>query len=160
MSCRVSISSSIEFDGYPFLQCCVRAAVRRTLKCERINLPCLVNVLFTDNAGIRDLNCRFRNTDRETDVLSFPANELKAGEFDEEKCEFDYSSGRYNLGDIVISVPKCVQQSREYGHSVYREVKYLTVHSMLHLLGYDHVDEGEMKRMMRDREKTIMGDKE
>lgn len=160
MSCRVIISSEIRVAGYPLLKCCVRAAARRTLKCERINLPCQVNVLFTDNAGIRELNGRFRNTDMETDVLSFPANELEAGEFDKEKCEFDYSSGRYNLGDIVISIPKCLQQSREYGHSVYREVKYLAVHSMLHLLGYDHVDEGEMKRMMRDREKTIIGDKE
>ncbi len=160
MSCRVVISSSIRFAGYPFLNSSVRTAARRTLKCEGINLPCLVNVLFTDNAGIRELNCRFRNTDSETDVLSFPANEFEAGTFDEEKCEFDYSSRRYFLGDIVISVPKCVQQGREYGHSVYREIKYLAVHSMLHLLGYDHVDEGEMKRMMRDREKTIIGDKE
>ena len=158
MRCLVVISSSDRFAEYPFLKCSVRAAARRTLKYERINVPCLVNVLFTDNVGIKELNRRFRNVDKETDVLSFPANELEAGKFDEVECEFDYSSGRYYLGDIVISVPKCAQQSREFGHSVYREVKYLAVHSMLHLLGYDHVDEGEMKKKMRDREKTIMGE--
>ena len=92
--------------------------------------------------------------------LSFPENEFDHGSFNEDICEFDHSSGRYILGDIVISVPKCEQQGKELGHSVYKEVEYLTVHSMLHLLGYDHMDEGEMKKQMRSREKIIMGEKE
>ena len=160
MSVRIDFSCDGSFRQHPFLRSRVRTAVRRTLRFENIKVPCNVSVLFTDNEGIRKINREFRNVDRETDVLSFPENEFSPGSFDKDTCEFDHSSGRYILGDIVISVPKCEQQGKEFGHSVYKEVEYLTVHSMLHLLGYDHVDEGEMKRQMRSREKIIMGEKE
>ena len=96
--------------------------------------------------------------DRPTDVLSFPQNELIPGRFDAAGCERDMDSGAVLLGDMMISVPRCQAQGLEYGHGYRRELMYLTVHSVLHLLGYDHVDEGEMKAQMRAREKAIMGD--
>ncbi len=157
---RIEFTSSGKFKKHIFLKNRVKAAVCRTLKYELVDEPCLISVLFTDGQGIRAINSEFRNVDAETDVLSFPANEFKPGCFDALNCEFDHMSGKYILGDIVISVPRCEQQGREFGHSVYREVEYLTVHSTLHLLGYDHVDEGEMKKQMRNREKIIMGEKE
>ena len=157
---RIEFSSSGCYTKHLFLKRRVKAAVCRTLKYENVDVPCLISVLFTDGPSIRAINSEFRKVDAETDVLSFPVNEFEPGCFDADNCEFDHTSGKYNLGDIVISVPRCEQQGREYGHSVYREVEYLTVHSVLHLLGYDHVDEGEMKKQMRNREKIIMGEKE
>ena len=94
--------------------------------------------------------------DRPTDVLSFPANELTPGEFDAQACEEDPETGRIFLGDMAISLEKCAAQGLEYGHGFERELMYLTVHSTLHLLGYDHVDEAEMKRQMRALEEMIM----
>ena len=92
------------------------------------------------------------------DVLSFPLNVLTPGEFDAALCDTDPYTGAVMLGDMMISLERCAQQGEEFGHGFDREVSYLTVHSVLHLLGYDHVDEGEMKKQMRTREKEIMGD--
>jgi len=89
-------------------------------------------------------------------VLSFPMNELTPGAFAPDACEWDYETDRAMLGDMVISMERCAEQAETYGHSFAHEVSYLTVHSVLHLLGYDHVDEGEDKRRMRAREKEIM----
>ena len=158
MKLRIDYSRNGSYSMHPHLRLHVRSAVSRALKAEGVDVPCLVNVLFTDNEGIRKINSEYRQVERETDVLSFPANEFEPGKFDPDVCEYDYSSGRYLLGDIVISVPKCDEQAREYGHGFYREIEYLTVHSVLHLLGYDHIDEAEMKKQMRDREKIIMGE--
>ena len=93
-------------------------------------------------------------------MLSFPFNELVPGGFDASLCERDPESGAIVLGDMMISLERCAEQGEEFGHGFEREIMYLTVHSVLHLLGYDHVDEGAMKKQMRDREKTIMGDKD
>ena len=160
MKLKIDFSKSGDSLLHPWRRYHVYKAAERTLKCERIDVPCLVNVMFTDDPGIRRINAEYRNIDRETDVLSFPANEFEAGKFNADICEYDYSAGRYLLGDIVISIPRCEEQAREYGHGFYREIEYLTVHSMLHLLGYDHVDEGVMKKQMRSREKIIMGEAE
>jgi len=138
----------------------VKKAINMTLEAEKIECPCTVNVSFTDNEGIREINREYRNIDSATDVLSFPMNELTAGEFDEDECEIDYDNDSVLLGDMMISIPRCEEQGKEFGHGFEREVMYLAVHSTLHLLGYDHVDEGEMKKQMRDREKFIMGDKD
>ena len=115
-------------------------------------------MLLTDDEGIRRINREFRGLDRPTDVLSFPMNDLIAGQFDPAQCERDPESGEILLGDMVLSIPRCEEQGEEFGHGYNREVQYLTVHSVLHLLGYDHVDEGPMKKQMRAREKLIMGD--
>ncbi|MBQ6927702.1 MAG: rRNA maturation RNase YbeY [Oscillospiraceae bacterium] len=136
----------------------IKKAVQRALDAEGITVPCIVNVMLTDDEGIHAVNKEFRNVDRATDVLSFPFNELTPGEFDPALCEKDMDTGAVLLGDMMISLERCAAQGEEFGHGFGREIQYLTVHSVLHLLGYDHVDEGEMKRRMRAREKAIMGD--
>lgn len=128
------------------------------LDAEDVDVPCIVSVMLTDDEGIHAVNREFRGVDSATDVLSFPMNELTPGAFDAAMCERDMDTGAVLLGDMMISVPRCQAQGEEFGHGYEREIMYLTVHSVLHLLGYDHVDEGEMKRAMRAREKAIMGD--
>lgn len=136
----------------------IKKAINMALEAEGIDVPCIISVMLTDDEGIHAVNKEFRGVDRATDVLSFPMNELVPGEFDENLCEHDMDSGAVMLGDMMISIPRCEEQGAEFGHGYKREIMYLTVHSVLHLLGYDHVDEGEMKAQMRAREKTIMGD--
>ena len=136
----------------------IKKAVKMALDAEGIDVPCIISVMLTDDEGIQTVNRDFRGVDRATDVLSFPLNELSPGEFDEDMCERDIDSGAVMLGDMMISIPRCEEQGEEFGHGYKREIMYLTVHSVLHLLGYDHIDEGEMKAQMRAREKAIMGD--
>ncbi|NLC73065.1 MAG: rRNA maturation RNase YbeY [Ruminococcaceae bacterium] len=131
-------------------------AVRAALSAEGIKQPCEVSVLLTDNEGIRKLNHDYRNIDKPTDVLSFPSTELSPGEFSETSFDLHNFEDAFYLGDIAISLEKCAQQAKEYNNSFDRELQYLTVHSTLHLLGYDHVDEAEMKKTMRAREKAAM----
>ncbi len=138
----------------------VKKAVNHALEAEHITEDCFVSVLLTDDEGIRNANREFRNVDAATDVLSFPLNELTPGDFDPEKCETEPETGLLLLGDIMLNLDRCAQQGEEFGHGFEREIMYLTTHSVLHLLGYDHVDEGEMKKQMRAREKEIMGDSE
>jgi len=137
----------------------IKKAINMALEAEGVDVPCIVSVMLTDDEGIHYVNREFRAVDRPTDVLSFPMNELVPGEFDLDTCEVDMDTGAVLLGDMMISIPRCQAQGEEFGHGYKRELMYLTVHSVLHLLGYDHVDEGEMKAQMRKREKEIMGDK-
>ena len=111
---------------------------------EEVDKPSEICVTLTDDAGIHEINLENRGIDRPTDVLSFPIGEL------------DYDTGRIFLGDMVLSLERAEAQSVEYGGTFEHEVQYLTVHSVLHLLGYDHLDEGEQKAAMRAREKEIM----
>ncbi|MBQ3404383.1 MAG: rRNA maturation RNase YbeY [Oscillospiraceae bacterium] len=142
--------------GFPQSAALVKKAVNAALAAEGVETPCSVDVTFTDNDSIHELNLRFRQVDRPTDVLSFPVNELSPGAFAPDECEYDCELDASALGDMVLSLEQCAGQAREFGHSYARELQYLTVHSVLHLLGYDHVDEGEDKRLMRTREKEIM----
>ena len=109
---------------------------------------------ITDDAGIHQINREMREVDRPTDVLSFPMFDLEPGQHPEEGEE-DPETGLVPLGDMCISLERAAAQAGEFGHSVERELSYLTVHSVLHLLGYDHMDEGEQKRQMRTREEII-----
>jgi len=136
----------------------VKKAVNRALAAEKIGVSCQVSVLLTDDEGIRAMNREYRNVDSATDVLSFPMNEPVPGAFDAESCEQDPETGVILLGDMMLNLKRCEEQGEEFGHGFDREIMYLTVHSVLHLLGYDHVDEGEMKKQMRAREKAIMGE--
>ena len=154
----IYVSRSKRGLGHPESAALIKRAVRMALKSEEVDFPCRINVLLTDDEEIREINRENRNVDSATDVLSFPMNELKPGEFDSELCEYDFETESVLLGDMVISIPHCESQGIEFGHGYEREVMYLTVHSVLHLLGYDHIDEGEMKKQMRTREKLIMGD--
>ena len=138
----------------------IKKAVNMALDAEGIESSCLVSVMLTDDEGIREVNREFRGVDSATDVLSFPLNELRPGAFDPALCETDPGTGTVLLGDMMLSIPRCEAQGEEFGHGYEREVMYLAVHSALHLLGYDHVDEGPMKAQMRAREKAIMGERD
>ena len=155
---KIVISRARRGLGHSSAERLIKKSIKKALACEKIDAPCIVSVMLTDDEGIHEVNREFRGVDRPTDVLSFPQNELTAGRFDAKLCEFDPQSGRVLLGDMMISLPRCEQQGKEFGHGFNREICYLTVHSVLHLLGYDHVDEGIMKKQMRQRENEIMGD--
>ena len=134
----------------------MEAVISAALEAEGVDLPCEINVLLTDDEGIHQVNLDMREVDRATDVLSFPMFQLTTGVLPESWEEYrDVETDLVPLGDMAISIERAKQQAKEFGHSVKREVGYLTIHSILHLLGYDHVDEGEMKRQMRAREEAI-----
>lgn len=156
MDVKVMLSRTRPGLGHNEARRLIQRAITAALREEQVGEACEVSVLLTDNEGIHELNRDYRGVDRPTDVLSFPANELAPGKFDADLCEEDPETGRLFLGDMAISLEKCEAQAAEYGHSFERELMYLTVHSTLHLLGYDHVDEAEMKRQMRGREDVIM----
>lgn len=109
-----------------------------------------VSLTFTDNAGIREVNRKYREIDRETDVLSFPMTD------EGEDFTVDPETGCFMLGDIVISLEKALTQAEEYGHSFKREVAFLAVHSMLHLLGYDHERSEEEEREMFGKQDIVL----
>lgn len=135
----------------------IRKCIRCALAHQQVDFPCEINVLVTNNRGIQIINKETRKIDRETDVLSFPMFEFTPGELPEAWDDYvDLDTGRVPLGDMVISLEKAVEQGNEFGHGIKRELGYLTVHSVLHLLGYDHLDEGPMKQQMREREEQIM----
>ncbi len=158
MKHEIYLSRELRGLGHNNSAALIKKAVNMALDAEGVNVPCAVSVVLTDDEGIHRINREYRGVDRPTDVLSFPMNELVPGGFDADICEKDMDTGAIMLGDMMLSVPRCQAQGEEFGHGYDREIMYLTVHSVLHLLGYDHVDEGEMKKQMRAREKAIMGD--
>ena len=127
----------------------VKSAIRAALENEKFPYDPLISVTFTDNEGIREKNREFRGIDAPTDVLSFPMYDFKNGEkpLPGEICE---------LGDIVLSLERAAEQAEDFGHSYEREVAFLTVHSVLHLLGYDHVHSEEEELEMREHQRAIM----
>lgn len=127
----------------------VRKCCNAALSYEKFKGTAEISVTFTDDERIRQLNKEFRDIDRATDVLSFPLGEN--GEYD-----INLATGDKELGDIVISVPHAIAQAEEYGHSLQREIGFLTVHSMLHLLGYDHVNGGEEEKTMMRKQEEIL----
>lgn len=150
---RVKIYFAKDVDGLKVghkLKTLVRRAVRATLEYEGFERAAEVSVTFTDNAGIRVLNKEYRDIDRETDVLSFPIIDFAAGE------ELPCDGSEVMLGDIVLSVERAEAQACEFGHSFEREVAFLCVHSMLHLLGYDHVNSEQEDAEMRRRQSEIL----
>ena len=151
---------NITFDCFtlrqPVIAQIIKKCVETTLQAENITPVCEINILVTNDRGIRAINCASRNIDSPTDVLSFPMFDLEAGNPPENWEEFlDMETGMCPLGDMCISLERAIAQAKEFGHSVKREVGYLTIHSMLHLLGYDHMDEGTQKAQMRNREEAI-----
>ena len=132
--------------------------IAAALEAEKVTIPCGVDVLLTTNEGIREINLEQRQIDAATDVLSFPMLELTPGvpPTGQGEDELDPETGLCCLGDMVISVERAKEQAAEFGHSIQRELAYLAVHSVLHLLGYDHLDEGPQKARMRAREEAIL----
>lgn len=156
------IKINMTFDCFtwrrPIISSIIRRCVEATLKAEGIDVPCEINVLVTNDNGIHAINLASRQIDRPTDVLSFPMFELEAGNPPEDWEEYlDLETQMCPLGDMCISLERAMAQAKEFGHSTKREVGYLTIHSMLHLLGYDHLDEGPQKAQMRAREEAIAG---
>ncbi len=135
----------------------IRKVIRTALAAEGVDFPCEVDVLLTGDDGIHAINREMRQVDRPTDVLSFPEFDLTPGELPGPE-DADLGTGLVPLGDMVISMERVAAQAREYGHSNRRELSYLVVHSVLHLLGYDHLDEGPQKAQMRAREEAILGE--
>lgn len=134
----------------------IKQCVYAVLEQESIDVDCEVNVLVTNDAGIRAINQASRGIDKPTDVLSFPMFQLEAGNPPADWTEYiDPETGLCPLGDMAISLERAVTQAKEFGHTARREIGYLTIHSMLHLLGYDHLDEGVQKAQMRSREEWI-----
>lgn len=131
--------------GYNNAAALIKKAANMALESEGMD-NCIVSCLLTDDEGIHEMNLQWRGVDRATDVLSFPMGDTEP------------ETGKTLLGDMMINLERCAAQGAEFGHGFDREIMYLTVHSILHLLGYDHEDEGEMKAEMRRREKEIMGD--
>ena len=137
----------------------IKKCILAALRCEGVSAPCEINVFVCGDETIRAINKSSREIDKATDVLSFPMFTLTPGAPPARWNEFeDPGTGLVPLGDMAISLERAAQQAKEFGHSTKREVGYLTIHSILHLLGYDHVDEGPMKRQMRAREEAILAD--
>ena len=139
MEAKVIISNEQDFIKVTFeLRSLIRRCCRQALATEKYKKDTEVSVLLTDDNGIKRLNNRYRNINSVTDVLSFPMDENGL------------------LGDIAISMQTAAFQAHEYGHSLEREIGFLTVHAMLHLLGHDHTDDAEKASVMRRREKLIL----
>ena len=133
----------------------LRRVISAALDAEGVDVPCEVDVLITSDGEIHAINLEQRQVDRPTDVLSFPMFDLTPG--DKPRADWaDPDTGLVPLGDMVISLERCAAQAEEFGHPLERELAYLAVHSVLHLLGYDHLDEGEEKARMRAREEAIL----
>ena len=151
---------NLTFDCFtlrqPVVTSIIRKCVEATLDAEGVNTPCEINVFVTNDKGIRAINAASRNIDKATDVLSFPMFQLTPGQLPEDWDDYlDPETDMCPLGDMAISLERAIVQAKEFGHSTRREIGYLTIHSMLHLLGYDHLDEGEQKAQMRGREEDI-----
>jgi len=153
---KINITYDIFTIKQPLVTGIIKRCIEATLRAENVTAPCEINVLITNDKGIHAINKASRDIDRPTDVLSFPMFELTPGQPPEDWEDYmDIESDLVPLGDMCISLQRAEAQAKEFGHSSRREVGYLTIHSMLHLLGYDHLDEGPMKAQMREREEAI-----
>ena len=145
--CHVSFTNQQRKEKTPkALKDLIRATANAVLEYEGVSLQSELSVLFVDDRGIRELNRDFREIDRATDVLSFPSGEYPP----EEGTDFLY------VGDMALSLERARSQAEEYGHSYEREIAFLTAHSVLHCLGYDHVDGPEQEKEMFSRQEAIL----
>ncbi|MCM1126765.1 MAG: rRNA maturation RNase YbeY [Lachnospiraceae bacterium] len=158
MTSYVENETAVEFDFDP--KEILDAVMGQVLLMEDCPYEAQVNLLITDEEGIRQFNREYRQVDAPTDVLSFPMltfereGDFKMAEQNEADC-FDPESGELLLGDIIISAPRVTEQAEKYGHSVKREFAFLAAHSMLHLCGYDHMED-EQAKVMEDRQEQAL----
>lgn len=139
----------------PELRALLKNSVQETIKQSGIDFKYEITLVVTGNDGIRELNAAHRDIDSPTDVLSFPLLEFDGGFYEPDEFDFNPDTGRIELGDIVISIEKAIEQASEYGHPVEREMAFLAAHGALHLLGYDHADSDE-EALMRKMQKSVM----
>lgn len=150
MSNKVMITNDQKAVKVPSgLRILIRRACNAVLEFEKFDGPAEISVTFVDNAKIAELNNEYRNKPMPTDVLSFPLG-------DDGVYDINASNGCKMLGDIVISMERAMEQAELYGHALQREVAFLTVHSMLHLLGYDHENGGLEAVRMREKEEAVL----
>ncbi len=150
-------SEKSHLGSTPALRRLMKEAIREALEFEKVEFLCSVAVMLTDDEGISAINLETRGIDNPTDVLSFPMLSWYDGDGDEPgEDAIDPENDTVFLGDMVINVDRVRQQGEEFGHGFDRECAYLTVHSILHLLGYDHVDDEKRKAVMRQKEEAIM----
>lgn len=156
---RVIISNQQKAVKIPTgIRMLIRRCCHAVLQLEGFKDSAEISVSFVDNDQIQEMNRQYRNIDAPTDVLSFPMFEFTPGAPPQAgEAELDPDTGLLPLGDMVISLERAGAQALEYGHSREREIAYLAVHSVLHLLGYDHMDDGPQKAQMRAREEFILG---
>ena len=158
MEHEIIIESELEEDSSS-IEALLRHVIPAALRAEGVGVPCEVDVLLTDDGGIHEINLEQRGVDAPTDVLSFPMFEFTPGRPPAaESAEMDPDTGLLPLGDMVLSLERARAQGEEFGHGTQREAAYLAVHSVLHLLGYDHLDEGPQKAQMRAREEAILSE--
>ena len=150
VQCDESLKHNSSYDSI------ISNAIIETLRVEAVDVPCVVNVLITDDEGIRKYNHEYRKIDEATDVLSFPMQTFRqSGWSGLSEPEFDEDTGTLQLGDIVISLETVERQAAEYGNTIEYEMAYLIIHSSLHLIGYNHDDETGEKVMHSKNEKII-----
>ena len=141
-----------------FAAACGEAYSMLAAECRRLGARgAEISVTFTNDEGIREYNREYREIDRATDVLSFPNLAFKDGKGGAEAADIDPEIGLVFLGDMVISLPRARAQATEYGHSLRRELGFLTAHSALHMLGYDHMEVREAKQMEALAEQILGG---
>ncbi len=131
----------------------LKSVCEAVMENEECNFDAEISLTFTDNEGIRAINSEYRGIDRATDVLSFPMLEFDGEEID---AEYETEDGLVMLGDIVISIERAREQAKEFNHSLRREFAFLTAHSMLHLLGYDHVDDEVGEKLMIEKQDAVL----
>ncbi len=150
MSHKVYITNQQKAVKVPSgLRILIRRSCHAVLEAERFEGPAEISVTFVDDAEIHRLNLQYRNKDQATDVLSFPLGQ-------DGRYDVNQETGAAMLGDIVISMERAVEQAALYGHTLQREVAFLTVHSMFHLLGYDHEGGGLVAVRMREKEEAAL----
>ena len=152
---QISISTEVEGADTEETSALIRSTIATALAAQGVEVPCEIDVLLSDDAGIHAINLDMRGVDRPTDVLSFPMFDLTPGEKPQEEWA-DPDSGCVPLGDMVLSLERVEAQAQEYGHSRERELSYLVVHSVLHLLGYDHEGGGLEALRMREKEELVL----
>lgn len=156
MNHKINITYDVFTPQQMLVSSIIRQCIHAVLQAEGIDADCEINVLVTNDRGIHAINLASREIDRPTDVLSFPMFQLEPGNPPTDWKEYlDPETGLCPLGDMCISLERAKAQAKEFGHTSRREIGYLTIHSVLHLLGYDHLDEGEQKKQMRAREEAI-----
>ncbi len=137
----------------------IEDSINISLNYEKVPYECEISVTIVDEDRIHDINKEFRNIDKATDVLSFPLNNFSSPadfeNFDEQNASFNYDTGELMLGDIILSSAHIIDQAKEYGHTRKRELAFLVIHSVLHLLGYDHIDKAD-EELMFERQKNIL----
>lgn len=155
MNHQIRIGFSTEVENEDEVRALVEKCARNVLSRENVDFPAEIDITVVDADTIREMNAEYRSKDSVTDVLSFPMYEFYNGEPREELDE-EPDTGCVMLGDMILCYTRACEQAKEFGHSTARECGYLTTHSMLHLLGYDHERNDEDTRLMRSKEEEYM----